>query len=227
MVGIPGGSFTLADKRMPATVRGFCLDQTEVTVAAFHACVESKVCSAPSTAIYLDWPHPGPNRVQDSDCIWNRYHLGVGFLMDRYAQYPANCVEWSQANAYCEWKNKRLPSEEEWEWAARSGDRDWTYPWGDVPPIPYLYSDAQSVPKRLSPVGMTPRGDNRWGIHDLAGGVSEWTSSLYADGSNSRTIRGVDWARLDAILVASSGYRDGLSPGIASILVGFRCAGPQ
>lgn len=86
-------------------------------------------------------------------------------------------VSWYGARRYAAWAGGRLPSEVEWEAAAR-GDQGRTYPWGDEPP-----TDQRAVfgrgPGQTLPVGTHPAGVTPLGVHDLAGNVDEWTSSLY------------------------------------------------
>jgi formylglycine-generating enzyme len=121
MVAIPGGSFVTGEPADDAgwpmtashgkvTLAPFSLDTTEVTVAAYAACVASERCSRASQGDLCNAGQPGRE------------------------SHPINCVDWDQAEAYCKATGKRLPTEEEWEWAARGGERGWKYPWGDDPP---------------------------------------------------------------------------------------------
>jgi formylglycine-generating enzyme len=110
MVAIPGGSFAMGESHRKVTVAHFSLDTTEVTVGSYAACVASERCSVASLGNFCNAGKPG-----------NEAH-------------PINCVDWNQAVAYCAATGKRLPTEEEWEWAARGGERGWTYAWGDDPP---------------------------------------------------------------------------------------------
>ena len=125
MAAIPGGTYTMGDRgdgtpRARATVAPYCMDRTEVTVTAYAACVTAGACTAPDAynPALKDSLHP-------SHCTWNR--------SDR-TTHPVNCVDWNQATTYCGWAGKRLPTDEEWEWAARNGPAGTVYPWGATRP---------------------------------------------------------------------------------------------
>jgi formylglycine-generating enzyme required for sulfatase activity len=100
---------------------------------------------------------------------------------------PVTYVTWEDAVAFCEWAGGRLPTQDEWEHAAR-GDDDRLWPWGDVPP-----DDSRAVFARgigsPRPVGSAPAGASPYGVLDLAGNVAEWTADLYGDGPE-RSVRG-------------------------------------
>jgi formylglycine-generating enzyme required for sulfatase activity len=124
MVHVPGGRFSMGspgvggDDEHPqhqVTLAGYCIDRIEVTVVAYTRCVASGKCTAAQEPAKAGF---------DSLCNGTR--------ADRQ-EHPVNCVDWNQATAYCGWVKKRLPSEAEWEYAARGGDGR-MYPWGNDAP---------------------------------------------------------------------------------------------
>jgi formylglycine-generating enzyme required for sulfatase activity len=161
-------------------------------------------------------------------------------------EYPAVGITWSQAQAYCAWKGKRLPTEAEWEKAART-DSGHLYPWGDAAPASNAAnfcdqctgagSAYQHPEARLSPVGSFQRDHSPYGIYDLAGSVREWVADTYATdyykrtpernprndaSSEFRVVRGGSWIRDATYLPA--GRRGGEEPDRSVEDIGFRCA---
>lgn len=241
---IAGGTFTMGssdgdEDEKPAhvvAVSSFCLDITEVTVEAYEACVAAKKCAAP--------PKPDPNdKVMNAWC--NAGKAGRG-------KHPMNCVMWFDADAYCRALGKRLPAEEEWEYAAKGGAENRRYPWGDAAPGPTLLNGcgAECVPEgkratgadwtanypgndghvTTAPVGSFPAGNSRDGIQDLAGNVWEWTASArcsYPSKScpdvRERVYRGGAWFVFVPEAMRAAN-RGAVSPDAASGNVGFRCA---
>jgi iron(II)-dependent oxidoreductase len=229
-VAIPGGTFTMGctagdtecdedeHPRHPVTLRSFYLDPTEVTVGAYRKCVEAGRCTAPRT------------KSDDEYCNW-----GYG---DR-DEHPINCVTWEQARAYCGWAGGRLPSEAEWEYAARGGRNDWRYPWGNE-----TASCSRAVmddgadgcgQDRTWPVGSKPA--NGFGLYDMAGNVWEWTADCRHDNyrgapkdgrpwdsnrCDRRVVRGGSWNDGPQLLRVS--YRSWVDPGNRGDDLGFRCA---
>jgi len=202
---IEGGRFVRND-RVVVTVAPFCLDATEVTAAAYADCVDNGTCSA-----------------EGLDCS-PRATYGVR----ERARHPVNCVTWFDADAFCRDLGKRLPSEEEWEWAARGRDRGTAFPWGDLPPGDRACWDGEGNAlgrgerAGTCPVASFPAGDSPGGVSDLAGGVREWTAS--AEGK-SRIVRGGSWGDTEPAFLSSS-FRGMNGPEDRLELTGFRCATP-
>jgi formylglycine-generating enzyme required for sulfatase activity len=191
MVSIQGGTFKLgstdgdADERpiVDARVESFELDKLEVSVEAYKVCASSGKCQTPDTGTYCNWGKPGKER------------------------HPVNCVDAVQAEAYCAFVGKRLPTEDEWDYAARGPDGR-KYPWKEGPPGAQLCwsgegNDAGKGNRQgTCPVGQFPAGASQSGALDMAGNVWEWTASAYcpydkrACGDARRVIRGGGWNNL-------------------------------
>jgi len=199
----------------------FYIDKTEVTNTQYRACVEAGVCDAPSDTAYYD----------DAD----------------YAQHPVVYVSWNDADAYCRWVGKRLPTAAEWEKAARGTD-GWIYPWGNAldgsklnfcdANCPYDWKDV-SVDDGYTdtaPVGSYPAGASPYGVLDMAGNVWEWVTDWYGrnyysrspgrnppgpDSGEERVVRGGSWSRDPASVRGTVRYR--YLPDDTYNNVGFRC----
>lgn len=180
-------------------VRDFCIDQREVTVGDYADCAQGGPCSAaPSTAQSASLTEE-QRTLESERCNGDRAAR---------SRHPVNCVAWHQAETYCRAQGKRLPSEHEWEWAARGGDQERSYPWGEAEPGPdlvnacgrecaptpksgrepprlYSASDGDAATARTA---SHARGAGRGRVFDLAGNVWEWTASpelTYRDESGS------------------------------------------
>ncbi len=194
-VKINGGTFQMGsndgekDARPMHAVRvpGFEISRTEVTVAQYRLCVDAGICSAPKLT------------SQDPEC---NYMPTPG----AYENHPVNCVHWNQAMVFAEWVGARLPSESEWEYAARSsGGR--RFPWGDSLPDPsrinYGHPRGRTAPVCQFKADRTPEG-----LCDMGGNVAEWVLDSYLEGygrqpadgkpymgdlKSDRVIRGAAW----------------------------------
>jgi hypothetical protein len=135
---------------------------------------------------------------------------------------PVWGVTWFDAKAYCDWARVRLPSEAEWERAAR-GREGRKYPWGNEEPDPDRANYRETKLQRTSPVGLFPRGSTPGdGIADLAGNVWEWVEDWYGDSEKYRVLRGGSWGNDSTFLRASFGFR--YLPDSRGSIIGFRCA---
>lgn len=164
---VPGGEFTMGaddegeqDER-PAhrvTVATFLLDTTEVTNQAYGECVKAKRCEPSASLAGSKLVH---GRARDF----------------KIPDHPVVGVSWFDAKAYCEFRGKRLPTEAEWERAAR-GDDGRHYVWGNEEPDPKRHGVFAGRPT-TEPVGSYPEGRGPYGNLDLAGNVWEWTADEY------------------------------------------------
>ncbi len=151
----------------------FSISKTEVTVGQYRKCVEAGACTAPN------------DKSSDQYCNW-----GYSGRED----HPVNCVDWDQASAFAKWVGGRLPTGDEWTYAATSGGKVWEYPWGDEEATcRRAIMDDGGVgcgQDRTWPVCSKPAGNSTHGVCDLAGNVWEWTQEAEA---SLRVYRGGGW----------------------------------
>ena len=158
------GSDSAAPDQAPfhaVTLDAFWIDRTEVTVAQYIQCLKSGIC-----------PEPLERRSVTHESYFDN---------SEFANHPVIFVSWTQARAYCEWTGRRLPTEAEWEKAARSADAR-LYPWGNEPPDPTRLNFQASGYGDTVAVGQYPAGASFYGALDMAGNVSEWVSDWYDPG---------------------------------------------
>jgi formylglycine-generating enzyme required for sulfatase activity len=189
-------------------VTAFELDVTEVTVAAYAACVKRGACTPPAAT----GSYHGRDLGRATACNGDR--------PDRQ-RHPVNCVSWEQAMAYCRAAGKRLPTEEEWEYAARGGADGRTYPWGAAKPGRQLCGSYGHRRNSTCAVGSFPR--SAYGLADMAGNVMEWTASAYQAGDARRVLRGGNWLD-DAASDMRAAIRMPYAPTDRNEFIGFRCA---
>lgn len=217
MMLVPAGPFFMGsesgeDDEKPVHevhVSGFFIDMHEVTVSQYDECVRAGGCSTP----------------QKTHQVNASYNYGSS---GREA-HPINGVDWHQAVAYCQWAGKRLPTEAEWEKAARGTDER-EYPWGnEAPSCRYAVMDDGRDgcgENQTWKVGSKPDGKSPHGIHDMAGNVREWVSDRYSTnyeavpGSN-QVVRGGGWDDASNNLRASNRFAS--LPSASSNTLGFRC----
>ena len=229
LVLVPQGSFIMGAQegdwaageeegpRHEVSLDAFWIDRTEVTNAMYTLCVDADVCPVPkqkkssTRALYYNDP--------------------------MYANYPVINIPWSAADAYCRWAGRRLPTEAEWEKAARGKDGR-IYPWGDSAPAPgQALLNFNGWLGDTARVGNFPNGASVYGAWDMAGNVWEWVADWYSDSYYSvsqvlnptgpeqgdfRALRGGSWnSSLDFVRTTARFRR--LPDDIADT-IGFRCA---
>ncbi len=230
MVHVPAGPFTMGRGNSPplgperrVTLKVFFIDRTEVTVGAYKACAAAEACQ------------------------WNPNADSPRFFRD---DQPMALVNWHDANAYCRFVDKRLPTEAEWEKAARGTDGR-AYPWGEEQQANRAnVLEVSAAPVDLAdyrftwPVGSATGDVSPYGAFDLAGNVAEWTADLYRadyhrstpaadpavttdkpdpEGRLARTVRGGSFAGYasEAAAYRRDGRRHAAGRGLR---LGFRCA---
>jgi formylglycine-generating enzyme required for sulfatase activity len=222
VVYVPAGNFTMgsdsgfSDEKPVHTVYldAYYIDRFEVTNFQF-----AEFLSAGNGSHY-----DSPMRITQSGSTYT--------AQSGYENHPVIHVNWYGAKAYCEWAGKRLPTEAEWEKAARGTDGR-TYPWGEgIDSTKANYNSSETTP-----VGSYPGGVSPYGAYDMTGNVWEWVSDWYSStyyssspssnpqGSSSgslRVLRGGSWNYINPSALRSA-FRAGLDPGLRLPYYGFRC----
>jgi formylglycine-generating enzyme required for sulfatase activity len=215
-VAVPAGAFTMgrddgpADER-PAhsvTLPDFRIDRLPVTNRRFAGFLNA---AGPLTA-------RGEHRY-DSDDADARIHRvnGVWQADAGYAEHPVVEVSWAGARDFCQWSGARLPTEAEWEKAARGSDGHY-FPWGNTFD-PNRLNSADRGPFDTTPVGRFATGASSYGMLDAAGQVFEWTAST--DGNGNAVVKGGSWDD-KGCGVCRLAARHGRPPSLKHILIGFR-----
>jgi formylglycine-generating enzyme required for sulfatase activity len=224
MVYVPAGSFMMGSDpaadpdafsneqpQHEVELDGFWIDQTEVTNEQYNRC------------------------VAEGDCDRSEFEDNAEFNSD---DQPVVGVSWFDAESYCEWAGGQLPTEAQWEYAAR-GEEGHLYPWGDEFDCSIVNIRSCGDFRFTSPVGTYPDGASWVKAFDLAGNVWEWTADWYdedyygdspssnPDGlpsGNLKVLRGGSWFINAAD--ARSANRNADFPDVRSLSKGFRCAAP-
>jgi formylglycine-generating enzyme required for sulfatase activity len=242
MAQVPAGAFLMGSPDTDAGARAdeepqhtvyldaFWIDRTEVTNARFVQFLNALgehagSCGGRDCA-----------ETQLEDKYSHILRQGGRYLVESgFESHPATQVSWYGAQAYCTWVGARLPTEAEWEKAARGVDGR-SYPWGNESPDcdKAQYGDCGGA---TVPVGSRPRGASPYGVLDMAGNVWEWVADWYdpayysssparnprgPDSGERRVFRGGSWGYPSAFMRASDRARN--RPTYAGFNVGFRCA---
>jgi formylglycine-generating enzyme required for sulfatase activity len=201
MIAIPGGSFFMgSDDGLPfekpshqVSLAPFCIDEFEVTVDRYRSCSDEGRCKRAGTT--NEWATITDKEHKSFDPLCN--------IRDSQARakHPINCVDWEMAEKFCREQGGRLPTEAEWEFAARGPDGR-KYPWGDDDPAAghlnacgrecvawgqkngveekAMYDADDGFPN-TAPVGSFPKGASRYGVQDVVGNVWEWVADWYGE----------------------------------------------
>ena len=137
-----------------------------------------------------------------------------------YENHPVTFVSWHGAGAHTNWAGKRLPTEQEWEKAARGTD-GWIYPWGNAFEQKFC-NTREAGPKHTTPVDLYPAGKSPFECWDMAGNIWECTESWYDEDEDVKVLRGGSW--FNTAEVCRCATRDLDHPFGRSYFIGFRCA---
>lgn len=224
---IPGGAFAMGcnvavdsecgfeeSPYHQVTLSSYFMDRTEVTVAAYQQCVTAGSCTV---------------AIAGGTCNWG--------VVGR-DQHPVNCLSWTQADAYCSWVGKQLPSEAQWEMAARGTDGR-RFPWGNADADCDFAVMVDCAGDTAPVCSRSPIGDSPYGLCDMSGNVFEWVSDWYSSDyypsspdtdpagpstGSFRVVRGGGFNLQATYLRASSRYYG--APSVVVSYLGFRCSKP-
>jgi len=174
MAYIPGGEAVFGQyqkTKEKVSIKPFCIDVSEVTTDLYAACVKAGKCDTVRLTVCDPSTYAQPGR----------------------GNLPMICVDYPQAEKYCAAQDKRLLATEEWEWAARGASATTTRPWGEGELGDQLCWSGTAKREKPCEINSFPKGDSPQGVHDLLGGVQEWTTTKSDAHSEIRQVRGGSW----------------------------------
>ncbi len=205
VIAVPAGAYMVsgeANARVQTALPAYVIDRTEVTNAAYRACVDAGICmwAAPATGDPL--------------------HDGA------LAQHPVTNVAWEEAQAFCASRAMRLPSVAEWEVAASfapATQRTWRFPWGDAWEPAFVIGGAENGFTATAAVGSrSPQGDSPQGAIDMAGNAAEWTDTPPAGALDQALVKGGSYQ--DGATALQVHAMQIMPRSLRAPWIGFRCA---
>jgi formylglycine-generating enzyme required for sulfatase activity len=243
---VPGGKFFMGsdDTAYPlwqpshkVTLSSFCVDVTEVTSESYKVCADKGECKRADAV--PDYPKSEKTTPEQHDKNRKAYAELCNFDVDGgikpgREQHPVNCVSWDKAHEFCKVHGKRLPTEAEWEFAARGSDGR-KYPWGEQvgadgqhmnacgtecekwetahaiePKSGKMYEEDDGFPG-TAPVGSFPKGVTKFGALDMVGNVWEWTDDWYASYSKDDAVDPKGASAGDRKAIRGGGFNGGFA----------------
>ena len=252
---VPAGEFTMgsedgSDDEKPVhkvNVDAFWIDQTEVTNATFSKFTNEMGYTTDAEKVGKSWVYQGGDWKQIDGADWS-HPLGPSSGISDIMDHPVVHVSWNDAQAYCSWADRRLPTEAEWEKAASwdaNKQQKYVYPWGNDfdgkrlnfcdnnCSVSWADKNSDDGYEFTAPVGTYPNGASPYGALDMAGNVWEWVEDWYdaypgnttsdSDyGTKYRLLRGGSWNYNNYFVRSANRIRD--NPTGSNYLIGFRCA---
>ena len=249
---IPSGTFLMGSADDNVNAGDDEKPQHEVTLSSFY--IDKYEVSVAQYALFLNELGGYENACNQVDCAWPRERASTSNYLsvteqeddtllfapfEDFGNYPVNYVTWYGASNYCQWVGGRLPTEAEWEYAARGTDGR-PYPWGSREPDTLRAVFNSEGFENLKPVDALPDGASPFGVFAMAGSMWEWTADWYASDyysqssatnptgpeGDERVIRGGGWPNNNLADRLRSANRSASPPDTLSAAFGFRCAYP-
>lgn len=246
LLAVPAGEFIMGSNDGQAyeqpvhkiTLDAFWIDQTEITNAMFMKFVTETNHVTQAEKVSISSVYQGTEWKQVLGADWS-HPLGSSSDISEIMNHPVVHLSWFDAKAYCAWAGRRLPTEAEWEKAAR-GEDGRLYPWGNNSPNNQLlnYDQYRQYREGITAVGSYPAGASPYGALDMAGNVAEWVADWYSanyyksspasnplgpSSGSAKVLRGGAWVD-DATFVMSA-QRSSFDPnGTSNASGSFRCA---
>ncbi|MDA0837707.1 MAG: SUMF1/EgtB/PvdO family nonheme iron enzyme [Planctomycetota bacterium] len=215
MILVSEGNFLYGEDKEEITLPAFYIDKFPVTNAEYK-----EFCDETGRARPSHWSQKSVKEKKTRFFFKRTVVDETTGFPDDMATHPVVNIRYDDAEAYAKWAGKRLPTEQEWEKAAR-GEDGRLYPWGNE--FPKNCCNYNELVGSTSPVGHYGKFTSPYGVHDMSGNCLEWTSSAYGKGQEAKVLRGGSWYHYE--LMVTTTYRYQVSP-LTKLenMIGFRCA---